>query len=248
MITVIGDIASNHAGNLQVLLKLCHDVASAGAVPKIQLYSDETFPTKWLGHLAPNCFIASVFRPGDIDVILPYQPMALKVASVEATYTELVDKCLSTGLPVIISTGGMNEDEFIELAMKTRARPDVTLMHCVSAYPALVEHLNLYRIASMADILDDIDGEQNLGFSCHSLFAGACLAAMALGATVFEVHVRPEEVATITADTECSLNTSQLVWLVNGLNDLNLALDQDAPFEGVDRPDVLKWRKRWQEK
>ena len=57
-------------------------------------------------------------------------------------------------------------------------------MHCVSSYPAKVQHLNI-------NVIDTLRKKFNLpiGYSDHSLTDEACLAAIAKGASIIEKHV-----------------------------------------------------------
>ncbi len=103
---VYADLATCHGGSYAVAQKLISEVSAAGAIPKIQLFSKKTWPRDWP---LPERFVASVFRPEDLDFIMPHKPLALKIASVEATYSALIFAARDTKLPLLISTGGMNE-------------------------------------------------------------------------------------------------------------------------------------------
>jgi len=61
---------------------------------------------------------------------------------------------------------------------------DVILLHCVSAYPAPLEQLNLRVISALRGAFG-----VPVGFSDHTLGSEAACAALALGARVFEKHV-----------------------------------------------------------
>ena len=239
---LFADISSNHRGDKNVFLSLCHEVLVAGAVPKVQLFNEATFPRAW-AQLMDFKFVPSVFRPADVDFILPYKPLALKVASVEATYWELIGRCLQEPLPLIISTGGMNEEELEMLLEFAGGHPELCLMHCVSLYPTPREQINLGRLARLSD---DFDG--TVGWSSHypAVDAAAFALAWAFGATQFEVHVRQGDVmrSTKTLDEMCAFTPYELKQIRAVLESLP-TLEGSEDYTGPDRDFVVKHRARW---
>ena len=245
---LFADIASNHRGDFKTFLQLFDEIGGAGAIPKIQLYSEETFPRRWVDHIGGLKFIPSVFRPEDVDFILPYKPLGLKVASVEATYQDLLLRCLKTDLPLIISTGGMDEEEIATLLYTLEGYPEVCLMHCTSIYPTPKEQLNLGRLAALSEDLEQ-DDNITIGWSSHYpvVDPAAYALAWAWGATQFEVHVRPvitgwTELATL--DEQCSFTPSELKQIRSIIESLPI-LEGSDDYAGPDREAVLEWRKRW---
>lgn len=242
------DIASNHHGDKQIFANLFLEVQQAGAIPKIQLYSPETFPHKWAEILPANQFVPSVFRPADVDFIMPFQPLALKVASVEATYRELILRCLKEDLPLIVSTGGMDDEELFQLIDTVQDhRAGVTLMHCVSLYPTALKDLNLGRLTSLAEAIEDADIE--LGFSSHYAFVNPKVTAMAYswGVTQWEVHVRDVLHTKGTLDENCALTVNEIRELRNQIEDC-IIIEGSDEIVGPDRDFVVAHRKRWQGK
>ena len=74
-----------------------------------------------------------------------------KVASYELLWTDLLKACAATGKPVIISTGMAIMPE-IKLRSPLWKRPvaqDITVLHCVSAYPSPPEQSNLSAIEAI---------------------------------------------------------------------------------------------------
>lgn len=248
---VFADVASNHRGDKNVFLSLCHEVLVAGAVPKIQLWNEDTFPRAW-APLLDFKFVPSVFKPADVDFILPYRPLALKVASVESTYWDLIFKCQETGLPLIISTGGMDEDELGELLGYAGMVSELCLMHCVSLYPTPRESINLGRLARLSE---DLEGDDNIiiGWSSHYpvVDEAAFALAWAWGATQFEVHVRPvydqgpESKWVKTLDEQCAFVPRELKQIRTVLESLP-TLEGSEDYIGPDRDFVVQHRTRWQ--
>lgn len=249
-LNIYADIATNHHGDRRICESLLVDVWRAGAIPKIQLWSPETFPRDWVDMLSQGDFVPSVFRPADVDFILPYQPLALKVASVESTYWELIRKCMDTGLPLIVSTGGMDDDELVELIeLIGPYRGKSMLMTCTSFYPTELKDLNLGRLTSMAEAIDELGYDIELGFSSHYQYVNPKVLTMAYcwGAVGFEVHVRAdlglEHKATL--DERCALLPSEIKLMRGMLEDLAVIEGSDE-IVGPDREFVVAHRQRWQ--
>lgn len=242
---LLADLCTNHRGDRDLFVRLCAQVEDAGAIAKIQLFSEATFPRSWAYLLNGINFIPSVFRPEDVDFILPYRPLALKVASVEATYWDLIKRCCQEDLPLIVSTGGMDEEEISDLIEATEAVQDLCLMHCVSIYPTPKEQLNLWRLAALSGDLA-IDDRITIGWSSHYpvVDQAAFALAWAWGATQFEVHVRPEKEPK-TPDEQCAFTPHGLKQIRVILESLPV-LEGSDDYIGPDREAVLEWRKRWQ--
>jgi len=110
-----------------------------------------------------------------------------KVASCEIVDTPLIRHIASKGNPMILSTGMASEDEIsaaLEAAMDGGLNMrDVTLLHCIAAYPAPAEEFNLETMLDLRDFGCDV------GLSDHSSGRAVAVAATALGATVIEKHI-----------------------------------------------------------
>jgi len=195
---VIAEIGSNHDGDLETARRLIRFAAQAGAdAAKFQFYRGDklypglvtpgAIPDKWLPALKASCaleavdFICSVFCQETLETYLAHDPVAVKIAAPEATNDELVAAACAAGVPVLISTGAMDWDNIDALPM---LHDDVCLLHCVSAYPAPAEEMNLSVIPVIA-----MRYNLNVGLSDHTLHPTAApVAATALGATVIEKH------------------------------------------------------------
>lgn len=85
---------------------------------------------------------------------------------------------LSTGMATLDEIGGALE------VLTARGLDDITLLHCVSNYPAPHADINLRVMETLARRFG-----RPVGYSDHSIGPECCLAAVALGATVLEKHV-----------------------------------------------------------
>ncbi|MBN2964478.1 pseudaminic acid synthase [Sulfurospirillum sp. T05] len=130
------------------------------------------------------CF-SSPFDSSAVEFLEQFDPPAYKIASFEATDHALIELCLRTGKPLILSTGIATEeelDEVVALARKT-GNEQLIFLHCVSAYPAPLERANLTTLAKIPERFGVL-----AGFSDHTLGITAPVAAVALGARVIEKH------------------------------------------------------------
>lgn len=173
----IAEASSNHGRELQRALKFVDAAAEAGCdAVKFQLFRiDRMFAPEilaksekhrsrkaWelpLDHLAPiaeHCsdlgilFSCTPFYREAVEELRPYVAF-YKVASYELLVRELLEGCAATGKPVVVSTGMAQMDEIVravEILMKAGAS-DITLLHCVSAYPTPASDANLAAIESI---------------------------------------------------------------------------------------------------
>ncbi len=154
-------------------------------------------------------------------------------------------------VPLIISTGGMVEDELLELVeLVLDHDPGICLMHCTAEYPTPLQHLNLLRIQYLTELVEDYGKEEwEVGWSSHEGTHSGCsvAAAVALGATQFEVHVKPFAEAALTGDERCALPCHALADYTSAVREAQVALGEEwtGRMAPPDREQVLEWRKRW---
>lgn len=205
---VIAEVGSNFDKNLDKARKLIDVAKEAGAnAVKFQLFrADVLYPNRdglydifksieldaeWVPLLDKHAreqglhFMASAFDMGSVDVLEAVGTPAHKVASSETTNFGFLHKLASTGKPMIISTG-MCDMVDVEEAVNTclgAGNSQVVLLQCGAMYPLPNELVNLRVIQSLARRFNC-----PVGFSDHTLGHVAAIAAVGLGATVFEKH------------------------------------------------------------
>ena len=148
--------------------------------------------------LAAHCrscgiaFLSTAFGLPELELLLELGIGAIKVPSGEITHRPLLEAmaaaAASRQLPVYLSTGMSTLGEveaalevFLEAGVPRQA---ITLMHCLSAYPAPEEQINLRALSSLAAAFGC-----PVGYSDHTLGFTAPVAAVALGAVVIEKHL-----------------------------------------------------------
>ena len=145
---------------------------------------------------------------------------AYKIASGDLTYHGLIAAAASTGRPVVLSTGMSTLPDVMKaVAIARRAGGDqIAALHCVSAYPTPVESQNLRAIATLASALQIPVGLSDHGAGLHS-----AIAAVALGASIYERHLVLEDDAD-AIDRAVSSTPGELGEIVSALAQTRLAL------------------------
>jgi N-acetylneuraminate synthase len=129
-----------------------------------------------------------------------------KVGSGEATNYPLLDFLIDSNLPILLSTGLVTWNELLDIKTRfesKKAWDRVTLLHCVSMYPAPLESVSL-------NIFDDLFSiTKNLGYSDHSGNVAVPLFAYAKGIKIIEVHMTPHKLF-FGPDTQASLTPEEI--------------------------------------
>ena len=175
----IAEASSNHGRELSRALDFVDAAAAVGCdAVKFQLFKidrmfapeilrrsakhqarrDWELPEAHLAPLAERCsarkiaFSCTPFYLEAVDKLEPFVAF-YKIASYEILHGELLAACAATGKPIVLSTGMATMDE-IRAAVATlnhAGAADITLLHCVSAYPTPAEEANLSAIAVLRD-------------------------------------------------------------------------------------------------
>ncbi len=164
-------------------------------------------------------FLSSPFSPEAFDLLSEIGVAAWKVASGEVTNLQLLDRMLSTRLPILLSTGMSPVSEIDGLVERIRqARNSFSVLQCTSMYPVPPEKLGLNLIPYFRERYGC-----PVGLSDHSGTMYAGLAAVALGVSVLEVHVTFSR-ETFGPDVPASITTNELAQLVEGVRFIERAL------------------------
>lgn len=159
------------------------------------LYEQSKLSYDWIDDLrratiaAGMEFILSVYHPNTVPLLKDWGVHTVKIASYELTYTALLEAISAEShiKHVILSTGGATAEE-IESALSILDNQNVTLLHCVSSYPAPVEKMNMLTMTDMANRFN-----VPVGLSDHTDGITAAVAATAMGATVIEKHMKLDD-------------------------------------------------------
>lgn len=155
------------------------------------LYQQAYTPWEWHEAIfkeAKKCGLMCFSTPFDnsaVDFLETLDNPIYKIASFEITDVNLISYAASKGKPMLISTGIATAED-IELAIKASkevGNDDITLLRCVSSYPAPLENVNLRTMVDMKQRYG-----VKVGLSDHTMGADVAIAAVALGATMVEKH------------------------------------------------------------
>jgi sialic acid synthase SpsE len=173
----IAEASSNHGRDLDRALAFVDAAADSGCdAVKFQLFKiDRMFapeilaqserhrarrewelPREHLAPLAEHClkrgiqFSCTPFYLEAVEELRPFVAF-YKIASYELLVTDLLEACARTGKPIVLSTGMATLPEIVRAAeiLRGAGARDVTLLHCVSAYPTPVADANLAAIETI---------------------------------------------------------------------------------------------------
>lgn len=155
------------------------------------LYNEAYTPWEWHAELFEAahkeglvCF-STPFDKTAVDFLEELGNPIYKIASFEITDIPLIEYAARKNKPMVISTGIATEED-IQLAVDTCrgvGNNDITLLRCVSAYPAPLENVNL---RTMLDVKERFGVK--VGLSDHTMGSDVAIAATALGAEMIEKH------------------------------------------------------------
>jgi sialic acid synthase SpsE len=115
-----------------------------------------------------------------------FTPDRLKVASRDLTNLPLLNAMAETKIPMILSTGMAGQKELDDaLDTITKHHSDISILHCLSQYPAEYPNINLNTIPYLKKHYSDY----TIGYSDHSVGIFIPVAAVAMGAEVIEKHI-----------------------------------------------------------
>ncbi|TIH17291.1 N-acetylneuraminic acid synthase [Marinifilum sp. JC120] len=261
----IAEVSSNHGCDLERCYEFIDTAARIGCgAVKFQLFRiEELFapevltqskehrerkqwelPEQFIPLLAQHCqerkieFSCTPFYLDAVEVLTPHVDF-FKIASYELLWTDLLEKCAASGKPVVLSTGMADMAE-INTAVKTLRDAncvDLTLLHCVSGYPAPVDQANL---AAMQTIKNKFNCK--IGWSDHTVSEAVIQRAIhKYDARIIELHLDLDEAGAEYKFGHCWL-PDQLERMISNVRE-GMAADGDGikvPVQ-VEIPD-RQWR------
>jgi len=172
-------------------------------------------------------FLSTPFDESSVDFLERCGVDRFKVGSGEITNSHFLRYIAKKNRPMLVSTGMATLEEVGEAVAVIRAagNPDITLLHCVSEYPAPVHEVNLKAMQTMRERF-----RLPVGLSDHTTGIAVATAAVALGASVIEKHFTIDKTDR-GPDHAASLAPEELEDLVRSIRDVEAALG-----DGVKRP------------
>ena len=248
-VAVIAEIGVNHEGDPEVASSLLALAADAGAdAVKFQSFTPERYASasdaerlKRVTGLALDeathrrlakeakekniVFFSTPVTEDWVPLIAELSP-AIKIASGDLTFEPVIRASAATGRIIILSTGlGTLEEidqavEWIRDEIGSASLIDrLVLMHCVSAYPAPIDEANILSVPFLKERYGLVTGYSN-----HVIGVDACIAAVALGAQVIEVHFTDCKTGRDFRDHELSMEADDLKVLLNRIANTRASL------------------------
>jgi len=130
-------------------------------------------------------FLSTAFDQESFDFLVELGADVVKIASGDVTNIPLIKYFARSNLPIIMSTGmaTLGEIESAIEAIEAEGNKQITLLHCVSWYPAEISTTNLNYMNTLRSAFN-----YPVGYSDHTLGITMTVAARAMGATVIEKH------------------------------------------------------------
>ncbi|GBE39914.1 N,N'-diacetyllegionaminic acid synthase [bacterium BMS3Bbin08] len=165
-------------------------------------------------------FLSTPFDNESVDLLNKLRIPLFKISSGDITNLPFLKYIAKKNKPIILSTGRSTIKEVRE-AVNTISRAgngQITLLHCVSNYPASYKDLNLRAIQTLKKSF-----KIPVGFSDHSLGIEASIAAVAMGASVIEKHITLDRNMK-GPDHKASLEPHELKALVSAVRNVESAI------------------------
>lgn len=157
---------------------------------------------------------------GCLSMLKLFTPDKLKVASRDLTNLPLLSALAETKIPIILSTGMGGQAELDDaLDTISRYHSDISILHCISEYPAHYKNINLRTI----NWLQENYPQYSIGYSDHSIGIDIPLAAVALGSEILEKHITIDRNLKGT-DQAGSLGPEGIYRMVRDIRCLELAM------------------------
>ena len=198
----------------------------AAAASQLEMLRSLELPDDRIGPLRERALshgmelLSSPFDVESLAILVDVGVPAIKIGSGDLTNLPLLRAAAATGRPLIVSTG-MATIEEIDVAvgdLRRHGDPPVALLHCVSAYPAAPDLVDLRAMATMAERY-----RVPVGFSDHTTGIGVAVGAVALGAAIVEKHLTLDR-SMPGPDHAASLEPEQFGRMVEAIREAHAAL------------------------
>ena len=211
--------------------------ANAGAPSAVEMLKGFELPQGDFARIADHCravgieFMSSPFDLDSAAFLAGIGMTKFKLASGEITHEAFVRGvarlAADNGGSVILSTGMSTLDEVAQAVgwIEAAGDPPLTILHCVSNYPAPAKDANLRAMDTLAEAFG-----RPVGWSDHTLGDAVSLAAVARGARVVEKHFTLDN-ALAGPDHAMSMDPDGLARLIAGIRTVEASLG-----DGIKRP------------
>jgi N,N'-diacetyllegionaminate synthase len=173
-------------------------------------------------------FLSTPFSMQAVDLLDRLEMPAWKVGSGEVTNLPMLERMARTGRPVLLSSGMSPWSHLDVAASAVRGGPaPLAIFQCTTSYPCPPERVGL-------NVISEIERRYQCpaGLSDHSGAIHASVAAVALGASLIEVHVVFSKEC-FGPDVTSSVTTTELKNLVDGVRFVSTAVNHPVDKDGA---------------
>ena len=166
-------------------------------------------------------FISTPYDIKSAKLLIKLGLKTIKVASTDITNVELIRYLLKKKVKVILSSGATSQNELdflFRIIGKKSNLKKISLLHCISFYPAPINSLNLKVINNLKKRFNI-----KIGFSDHSLSNHTGAFASLLGAEIIEKHITLSQ-KLVGPDHKASLEPKDFYEYVNLIRDAHKSL------------------------
>lgn len=246
---VIAEIGINHGGSLEVAREMVDAAYRAGAevvkhqthvvedemsleakkvipgnadisiydiMAKAALSEEDELELKHYVESKGMIYLSTPFSRAAANRLNQWNVAAYKIGSGECNNYPLVKHIASFGKPIILSTG-MNDIESVRKAVNIIESFGVpyALLHTTNLYPTPPE---LVRLGAMTELKEHFP-HAVIGLSDHTINNNACLAAVAMGASILERHFTDTK-ERVGPDIINSMDPKEMSELIQGSHEI----------------------------
>lgn len=161
--------------------------------PVFEVYKDASIPADWTPVLKRKCdevgidYFTSPYDFSSVEQVDPYVGV-YKIGSGDITWPGIIEYIARKGKPVMLAAGASTmEDVDRAMAALSPLCRDIVLMQCNTNYTASPDNFDHINLSVLTTFRQRFPGVV-LGLSDHTPGCATVVAAVALGAVVFEKH------------------------------------------------------------
>lgn len=165
-------------------------------------------------------FLSTPFSEAAADLLERVGVQAFKISSGDLTHLPMLRHIAAKGLPIILSTGmgTLSDIESALEAITSTGNDKVSILHCVSNYPAAPEDCNLAAMDTIAQAFGF-----PVGWSDHTLGCAISWAAVARGARIIEKHITLDQ-SLPGPDHKASMEPAEFTEFVAGIRAIEASI------------------------
>jgi N,N'-diacetyllegionaminate synthase len=194
--------------------------------PALKILEPLSMPLEWYRELNGHAnaeeidFLSTPFDLERLDLLVNLNVPAIKIASGDLNYIELLKKVAQSKKPVFLSTGASYLSEVDEAVriLRSSGCEEIVLMQCTSLYPPKFEEVNIRAMKTLESAFQVL-----VGYSDHAPGWTVVLGAVALGACIIEKHFTDDN-SRSGPDHAHSLNPTEFTAMITQVRELETAL------------------------